>query len=612
MSEAIAVPDVLALLAERLRTSNDVEPVRQALRVLQRLGLPKQDLIVHVERLRVANDLSDADPTFEERALLALGLIHGDEPGALRWDAGEQAAIWLQRALDGSALRSGAGFAVQLSDLLPPRPSDQAPAHLVDWLVTSQLERLQDFEPATRAEFFRVPKVAFSTRPAALLALPDRLNLEALASLIEARLPAQLADQVKWPRTRSDSPPSQDYASEPLSWQSPYIVKADVTAFYEAIDHSLLAVIAALRLRTHSSVTQALEFLLGAVMGTNRGLPQGPAASDVLATLYLTPVDDKLASSGWPFIRYADDYFIAAQSPSEARSRLAHLETWLQDLGLSLSSSKTQIMKRSTYERGLLNRTNSVERVRERVRQMTEDRLLASEDSSEVEETLRDAGVDEDLLFAVLYHQTTTLEELLEDMREQLAPSLVESYAILFHERAHLLETAEVTDDATRVERELRECLIVLASGSYPIRLSLLDHVLEWFPKTTPHVATYLAAIADRQPEPAIALLNSWLRDPSHSDWTTGWVCHTAERSEALRSPVVLETFESLMADQDRGWLTRTAASRVLALADRLTERSWKDLYAEAPPAIKSELAFSVVAARALYPWSMPPEIGPS
>lgn len=611
MPEAVAIADVVSLLHERLRSSPDMAPVQQVLRALQRLGLTQQDLIVHLERLRVANDLTDNDPDFDERALIALGLVQGDEPDSLRWDAADQAAIWLEKCLTESTLQAAIPYAITPSDLLPPRPADRAPDHLVEWMLQTQLQRLARFEAVPeRAEFFRVPKVAFTTRPAALLALSDRLSFEALASIVEGGLDRHLSPQVKWPRRRADPPPTHEYAEEPLSWNSSYIAKADVAAFYECVDHSLLAVIAALRLQTRSAVSQALELLLDAVMGNSFGLPQGPPASDIFASIYLLPVDDKLVAAGWPFLRYADDYYLAASTPAEGRLRLAQLETWLQELGLSLSVEKTQVMKRTTYERGLVNRSRSVDRVRDRVQRMTEAQLLASEYSDQLEETLRDAGVDEELLFDLLYHQTTTLEDVIEDVREQLAPSLIDSYVILFDEKATVLMEEEIGDEAAQIERDLRECLMVLAGGHRAVRFAQLEVVLEWFPRTAPHVSAYLSATADLHPEQARGFLQHWLDPVADSDWVTGWLCYAAERSDVLRSAELLDVCERLTVDPDVGWLTRTTSSRVLAMAGQLTEMAWQVLYAQAPPAIKSELAFSVIASRSLYPWSMPPEIG--
>lgn len=603
MSDAVAIPDILALLRERLRAERDAESVLQVLRALQRLGLSKGDLVIHLERLRVENDLREDDPDFEERALLALGLIEGDEPGGLRWDAAEQAAIWLAQSLDEQLLRMAVDHAITPSDLLPPRPSDRPPAPLVGFLVREHLRHLKNFEAIPeRAEQFRVPKVAFTTRPAALLAPSDRLSYESLASIVEDRLDECLVGEVKWPRRRASPPATDTFAREPLDWDAPYIVKADVASFYERIDHSLLAVFASLRLHVRSAEAQAVEAFLDAVMASSVGLPQGSPASDVFASLYLLPVDERLSSAGWRFIRYADDYYISAETPTDGRLRLARLEGWLQELGLSLNVEKTQVMRRATYERGLMNRSKSLERVRNRVRQMREARLLHSDDSDDVAETLRDAGVDEQVLFDLLYHQTTTLEEVLEEVREQLEPPMVDSYGILFRELAVALEHEGVDEDPARIERDLRQCLVVLAGARRAVRFDLLSTVMQWFPRTVPHVATYLSSVADDYPEEAAALLRRWLRPLVDTDWVTGWLCYAAERSESLRSATLVPIFHHITADARAGWLTRMAASRVLALAGTLDEGTWQNLYGQAPPAVRAELMFSVTASPSIYP----------
>ena len=160
----------------------------------------------------------------------------------LLWDAATMAPIFLSAVLDHAALDDGLAHAARPNDLLPRRPFDQLPQRVASQLVEWVDGRLQDGDYSVEpADIYRVPKSAFTTRPAALLALPDRVALEALAGMISARLDDVLPDEVVWPRSRRGSHTDManiDYRSRPLQWESKYIVKADIADFYGSVDHA--------------------------------------------------------------------------------------------------------------------------------------------------------------------------------------------------------------------------------------------------------------------------------------------------------------------------------------------------------------------------------------
>ena len=174
MSENVVLPSALAELDSRLHTSTDEADLLQVLRALQRLRLSEADLSVHIERLRARNDVTDQDDHFEENCLHALDLVSGYSVVGLQWDATALAPIFLAAVLDHEALAAGCVYAVAPNDLLPRRPFDRLPqdisARLVEW--TEEGFGNGDYS-VTPADIFRVPKSAFTTRPAALLALPD-------------------------------------------------------------------------------------------------------------------------------------------------------------------------------------------------------------------------------------------------------------------------------------------------------------------------------------------------------------------------------------------------------------------------------------------------------
>ena len=59
------------------------------------------------------------------------------------------------------------------------------------------------------------------------------------------------------------------------------------------------------------------------------------------------------------------------------------------------------------------------------------------QDSDEVDDYLREAGIDEEVLWDLFYNHTTTLEEVINEFRNVLQPPLIDAYAQYFYDTAH-------------------------------------------------------------------------------------------------------------------------------------------------------------------------------
>lgn len=299
MTVELAIPAALQLLRNLLLNGAAIEELLVPLRALQLRGLSKLDLTVQIERMRAANSATNDDEMFDELCLAALDVVHGAIPDSLIWDAAHEAASLLPRCLGQESLNAAMEFALAPSDLLPPRAAI-AGEHLAltERLALAAYEVIEAFEMRPQqAEIVRAPKSPFTTRPAAVLTFPDRLVLEALTTTVEQNLASELPEAVVWPRSRGVGG-SMSYNEHVLAWGTSHVVKADISNFYESVDHSLLAVFLISHLRISTLTARAIEAVLTSTMGFGRGLPQGPLASDVLASAYLLPIDSRLAAEG--------------------------------------------------------------------------------------------------------------------------------------------------------------------------------------------------------------------------------------------------------------------------------------------------------------------------
>jgi hypothetical protein len=555
--------------------------------------------------MRAANDVTNNSSVVEKNAVLALEMIEGLLPEySLRWDSAAMAQIYLPKVLNPDTLKRGLATALKPSDLLPPRADVKLSPHQESEILKMVFSRLTRFEgEPKRADFYRVPKAGLTTRPAALLALEDRITWEGLAGQIAETLERELPATAIWPRPSAPEASYSSFTIIPERWEGDYIVLADVESFYECVDHVLLATFIGSQLGAAASYTRALESFLDAIMAATTGIPQGPPASETFASAYLLTIDNILLKNRWVFARYADDYLIEADSVVDGRRKIEGLETLLRELGLRLNVSKTKVMRRGTYLDNLRKPSQRVEQLRAEIRRNTEVQLLENEESTEVDSFLRDAGVDDEVLWDLFYSHNTTLEEVIDEFREVLQPPLVEAYAQYFYETAvALLRREGLPEDRLTKEHDLSECLLVMASAGHKVNLSLVSETLKWFPNLAQHTAIYLKSIAQADPDSVRKLTIDWLSPVSDTDWVTAWLCNVPESHPEIIDSSLRAVMDSIVRSSNVGLLTRTGAARALAAGSMLDGDSFRQLFREATPAIRSELFWTRWAAPERYP----------
>lgn len=607
MSEELSVqPTALAALRREIAAPDaTADAILLPLRALQRLGLTSADLRVHIERIRAANDVTDDDETVEENCLLALDMVAGTLPNDfLRWDSAEISRVYLPKAVRPECMNRGLDAALRPSDMLPPRPIFEVPERSRTEIVDQVVERLSSYDAEPQqADFYRVPKAGMTTRPAALLAPYDRIIFEALALEINSELEHALPAAVIWPRNADVGVPHSIFASVPKGWTDSYVIVADIESFYECVDHTLLVSFISSELGKRTQYSKALEAFLETVMASRTGLPQGPVASDIFASAYLLPVDHLLTKRPWTFVRYADDFLIGADSVLDGRRKIELLEGLLREIGLRLNVSKTKVMKRKTYLSNLDKPSQQVERLRKEIQDLTEERVRDSEDADDVAEILVEAGVDEQILWDLFYNQITTLDEVIEEVRDLFKPPLIDSYAEYFTRAAQRLRRENLPDDMLATERDLRECLVVLSSASLLVDLGLVDEVLKWFPRLAQHTSAYLRSVTPENNRSVNRFITRWLDPPADTDWVTAWLCNVAEIYPELVSGRLHKVMTRLVRDERAGQLTRAGAARALAAGKRLSRTTFDELLRTSSAAMRSEMVLTAWADPEGYPF---------
>lgn len=127
-----------------------------------------------------------------------------------------------------------------------------------------------------------------------------------------------------------------------------YVVKSDLTAFYQFIDHAVLAE-ELLLLGVDFEVIEALMELLAESQGRYYGLPQLLDASDMLSELYADRIERDLLRSGLAVWRFNDDFRIACDTYADALNAIEALDAAARRVGIVLSESKTFTVGIVTY-----------------------------------------------------------------------------------------------------------------------------------------------------------------------------------------------------------------------------------------------------------------------
>ncbi len=204
-----------------------------------------------------------------------------------------------------------------------------------------------------------IPKADGLTRPGHYLWPPERTYYQALVDSVLHAIDAKFGGrgnifgyrEINGPNSTNPfgKPLDQWFAfrqfvkAAALSGNYDAVARTDIASFFERIDHQRLE--RQLRgLGVRPEVAAEIRHLLGKLMGTGMGLPQGSDPSSVLASAYLEPIDTYMLRKGYAFFRYVDDMYVFASSEALARVALRDLEGQLRLLQLNLQSGKTDIV----------------------------------------------------------------------------------------------------------------------------------------------------------------------------------------------------------------------------------------------------------------------------
>lgn len=252
--------------------------------------------------------------------------------------------------------------AASARNLLPAEPAWNAVSSRASDIARYLDNQLRaGFHPSLQVEI-AARKPAHGVRPVPYWGVLERVAYRALTTAALAKVkpidrsPQAYINFITEPgRYARDRQPAKEHAAGLVIFdfflsESPvnYVVKSDLAAFYQFIDHAILAEEMLLS-GVDFDLIEALIELLAEVQGRNYGLPQLLDASDMLSELYADRIERDLLRSGFAVWRFNDDFRIACDTYADALAAIEELDAAARRVGLSLSENKTVTVGLTKY-----------------------------------------------------------------------------------------------------------------------------------------------------------------------------------------------------------------------------------------------------------------------
>jgi RNA-directed DNA polymerase len=187
-------------------------------------------------------------------------------------------------------------------------------------------------------------------RPLGIPTVQDRVVQAALRNVIEPIFERDFAEQSYGFRPGRGCKDALRRVEKLLDLGKTWIVDADLKSYFDTIPHGQMIERVESKVADGRVLNLIKAFLNQGVMSEGErlapeaGTPQGGVVSPLLANIYLDPLDQLMARTGYEMVRYADDFVILCQSEAEARQALEMVQQWTTEAGLMLHPEKTRIV----------------------------------------------------------------------------------------------------------------------------------------------------------------------------------------------------------------------------------------------------------------------------
>ena len=226
---------------------------------------------------------------------------------------------------------------------------------VLDYFSTKELR--EQYKPE-RMEVFYLPKKSFVLRKAMVGTFVDRLVYTAAVNHLGETIDSHLSNYVFSARYNADASVKGLIANGVEQWtkmnyyifnwventDKGCVVKLDLLNYYDNINKSKLIDLLN-EITTTENEKSCVGLLKTIFEGFGRpnemhGIPQNCDASSLLATFYVSHVDEFVLAKAIHYCRFMDDMYFMAKDKYEARDLLQSIEKHLREIDLSLNAQK--------------------------------------------------------------------------------------------------------------------------------------------------------------------------------------------------------------------------------------------------------------------------------
>jgi group II intron reverse transcriptase/maturase len=196
-----------------------------------------------------------------------------------------------------------------------------------------------------------IPKSDGKKRPLGIPTVRDRVVQMATKIVIEPIFEADFLPTSYGYRPKKNATQAMEAIREAGNRGHNVVIDADITAYFESIDHEKLMEMIEERISDRRVLKLIGKWLKAGVMvdGTIReslaGTPQGGVISPLLSNIYLSYLDRNWETECKQLgilVRYADDLVVMCKTESQAKEAHRRIQIIMERLGLTLHGEKTR------------------------------------------------------------------------------------------------------------------------------------------------------------------------------------------------------------------------------------------------------------------------------
>lgn len=417
-----------------------------------------------------------------------------------------------------------------------------------------------DYEPSSPLEI-DVPKKGYTLRLGSNLIPEDRIVYQAVVDFISSKVeepPAECTFSYRLNKNSKSNDMFQFWRPWWLKMRKKmrevytgdycYLLRTDIAAYFEHIDHSILRTNILNGQIEDKQVLDLLNKLMKrwAVSDAKHiGIPQGCDASSCIGNLYLINLDKTMKRGDFKYFRYSDDIYVLTRDEKEARMAIKVITRELRRLHLNLQEAKTEII--------------------------TDQKRVAEETGSEEEDRIRD--------FDYEFQRKLRKNDVEESENE-----IVRKYnEITRNSRAKKVDTSTFrwcVNRLCKLRSDKAVKFILIRLGEMPFLADLFFEYIQIFVNRT--------FVRER-------IVNFLTSRNNIYEWQEMWLLLTLSKANKLDN-VQLDVVRKIIRDSSKHWASKVAAILVLGKLGDDADRNWlRGLYSsESNNCIKRAIAVGV------------------